>query len=57
MCAFGAGAFGGKAKMVAKCFRELLIDEGYIDYFDHVVFPIGYNKNNFEAFEKAFGKK
>ena len=57
LCAFGAGAFGGKAKMVAKCFRELLIDEGYIDYFDHVVFPIGYNKNNFEAFEKAFGKK
>ncbi|MBO6126565.1 MAG: hypothetical protein J6P21_00980 [Clostridia bacterium] len=56
LCAFGAGAFGGKASMVAKCFKELLIDKGYIDYFDYVVFPIGYDKNNFEAFKSEFQK-
>jgi len=54
LCAFSAGCFGGKASMVAKCFKELLIDEGYIDYFDYVVFPIGYNESNFKAFEKEF---
>ena len=57
LCAFSAGAFGGKAKMVAKCFKELLIDEGYIDHFDYVVFPIGYNENNCKAFKEIFGKK
>ena len=57
LCAFGAGCFGGKAEMVAKCFKELLIDEGYIDRFDRVVFPIGYDKNNFKAFENEFSKK
>ena len=57
LCAFGAGCFGGKASMVAKCFRELLIDKGYIDRFDRVVFPIGYDKNNFKAFESEFCKK
>jgi len=56
LCAFGAGCFGGKASIVAKCFRELLIDEGYIDYFDYVVFPIGYDENNFEAFKAEFQK-
>ena len=57
LCAFGAGAFGGKASMVAKCFKELLIDEGYIDYFDYVVFPIGYSEANFKAFKNEFSKK
>lgn len=57
LCAFGAGCFGGKASMVAKCFKELLIDEGYVDHFDYVVFPIGYNENNYKAFKNAFGKK
>lgn len=57
LCAFSAGAFGGKASMVAKCFKELLIDEGYIDYFDYVVFPIGYSEDNFKAFKNEFSKK
>lgn len=59
LCAFGAGAFGGKASMVAQCWRELLIDEGYIDYFDYVVFPIGYNgkSGNYDAFRKEFENK
>ena len=57
LCAFSAGAFGGKASMVAKCFKELLIDEGYIDYFDYVVFPIGYSEANFKAFKNEFSKK
>ena len=56
LCAFGAGCFGGKASMVAKCFKELLIDEGYINYFDYVVFPIGYDEDNFKAFKYAFNK-
>ena len=56
LCAFGAGCFGGKASMVAKCFRELLINKGYIDYFDYVVFPIGYSNNNFQAFKTEFQK-
>ena len=56
LCAFGAGCFGGKASIVAKCFKELLIDKGYIDYFDFVVFPIGYNNNNFQAFKTEFQK-
>ena len=56
LCAFGAGAFGGKASMVAECWRELLIDEGYIHYFDYVVFPIGYSDSNCQAFKSAFGK-
>ena len=56
LCAFGAGCFGGKASMVAKCFRKLLIDEGYIDYFDYVIFPIGYSNNNFQAFRVEFQK-
>ena len=56
LCAFGAGAFGGKASMVAQCWRELLIDEGYIDHFDYVVFPIGYSDSNCQAFKSAFGK-
>ena len=57
LCAFSAGAFGGKASMVAKCFKELLIDKGYIDYFDYVVFPIGYSEANFKAFKNEFSKK
>lgn len=56
LCAFGAGAFGGKASMVAECWKELLIDEGYIHYFDYVVFPIGYSDSNCQAFKSAFGK-
>ena len=56
LCAFGAGCFGGNASMVAKCFKELLIDEGYIDYFDYVVLPIGYDKNNFKTFKDEFRK-
>ena len=54
LCAFGAGAFGGKASMVAECWKELLIDEGYIDHFDYVLFPIGYDKEKKEIFEKQF---
>ena len=26
LCAFGAGCFGGKASMVAKCFKELFFN-------------------------------
>ena len=35
---------------------DLLIDEGYIHYFDYVVFPIGYSDSNCQAFKSAFGK-
>ncbi len=54
LCAFGAGCFGGLASIVADCFRELLIRKGYINYFDKVVFPIGYDKRNFNDFLEAF---
>ena len=63
LCAFGAGCFGGSATIVAECFKELLIDEGYADYFDRVVFPIiGGNdplnggQPNIYAFYNAFEK-
>lgn len=56
LCAFGAGAFGGDAELVAKCWYKVLITKGYIDYFDKVVFPIGYSKYNYQAFDKVFSK-
>lgn len=56
LCAFGAGAFGGDAQLVAECWREVLITEGYINYFDKVVFPIGYDQNNYTSFMREFCK-
>ena len=38
--ALGCGAFGGDPEVVAEQYRKLLIDEGYADYFDAVIFPI-----------------
>lgn len=61
LCAFSAGCFGGSATIVAECFRELLIDEGYADAFDTVVFPIiggqdplNGRSGNIWAFRKEF---
>lgn len=63
LCPFGAGAFGGSSLLVVQCFYELLIEEGYADYFDKVVFPVLYGadsitgKPTLELFKIFFDKK
>lgn len=58
LVAFTAGAFGGDAKIVADCFKKLLIDEGYANYFTKVVFAIKCASNasyNIRTFSDTFG--
>ena len=58
LAAFTAGAFGGDAKIVADCFKTLLIDEGYANYFTKVVFAIKCASNasyNIKTFSETFG--
>lgn len=52
--AWGCGAFGHDAKIVADYFKEILIEEKYCEYFDNIIFAVlgqGYNLN---AFEETF---
>lgn len=52
--AWGCGAFGHDAKIVAGYFKEILIEEKYCEFFDNIIFAVlgqGYNLN---AFEETF---
>ncbi|HEV8052075.1 MAG TPA: TIGR02452 family protein [Parachlamydiaceae bacterium] len=51
--AFGAGAFGNNAEMVAKIINNL-ITKDFKGCFSKVVLPIGKNDRNRPAFEKCF---
>ena len=62
--AFGCGVFKNDPTEIATIFKELLINKGYIRYFDKVIFAIPgnmslvfYNKNadkNYDAFQRIF---
>lgn len=50
--AWGCGAFGNSPEMVSGVFRELLVDEGFIKYFDNICFAV-YGRTdgrNYKAF-------
>lgn len=54
--AFGCGAFNNPPEVVAKAFKELLIDQGYGYCFKKVIFAIIKDKNdqgNYEAFKEV----
>lgn len=56
--AFGCGAFLNKPEDVSSIFKELLVDEFYGMFFDHILFPI-YGKSaqsihNYEVFKDTF---
>lgn len=50
--AWGCGAFGNSPDMVAEVFRELLIDENYVKYFDNICFAVygSEDSKNYKAF-------
>ncbi len=55
--AFGCGAFNNPPDLAAEVFRHLLIDNGYAQYFDKVVFAIKKSRDicpNLNAFQQAF---
>jgi uncharacterized protein (TIGR02452 family) len=56
--AYGCGVFGNDPNDVAKCWKELLFDEGYGGYFKRVLFVIldKSGGENIAAFECLFGK-
>jgi len=57
--AFGCGAFSNPPKLVAKTFKEILINEGYYKYFDNVhfaIFTTQYESINLIEFQNAFEK-
>ena len=55
--AWGCGAFGHDAKTVAEYFREILIDEKMIEFFETVTFAIIDNgeQRKLKAFTEVFG--
>lgn len=55
--AWGCGAFHNDVSKVAGYFKKVLIDEGYVGYFEHICFAIygsGEGKN-ISAFRRCFG--
>lgn len=55
--AWGCGAFGNDAGMVADCFKEVLIDEEYCKYYRKILFAVydnTYEMYNYLAFKNAF---
>ena len=52
--AWGCGAFGHDAKVVAGYFKELFMEEGYDEFFDNVVFAVLGNGYNLNAFVDTF---
>ena len=54
--AWGCGVFGNEPKDVAKCFRDVLVKEGYAKCFRNVNFAIFGDKNskNIVAFKNVF---
>lgn len=56
--AFGCGAFKNNPVLAATCFKKVLFEENYKDYFENVVFaiPKSTNNKNFEIFEEIICK-
>lgn len=57
--AFGCGAFRNDPEIVARAYKEILIDEEYAKYFDEIIFAVYCNKNdlkNFNIFSRIFKK-
>ena len=56
--AWGCGAFHNNPENVANCFRTVLEDYGYAEYFDNICFAIYGNEDgrNITTFRKCFGK-
>lgn len=51
--AFGCGAFANPPEIVAQAFREVIIENNYMQAFDNIVFAIKKGKNrNFEVFQR-----
>ena len=57
--AWGCGVFGNEPKDVAKCFRDVLVKEGYAKCFRNVSFAIYGDKNskNLVAFKNVFSRE
>lgn len=57
--AFGCGVFGNKAENISEIFRKLIVDEGYGEYFDKIIFAIMTTGNGYtlNTFKQAFNKK
>ena len=55
--AWGCGAFGHDAEKIAVCFKEILIEENYMQCFEKIVFAV-YDTSkdlyNFKSFQKTF---
>jgi len=60
LSSFGCGVFGNEPTVMSNLFGEILIKEGYSNYFDNVVFAIINDRNsvgnNFEIFNKSLIK-
>ncbi len=58
--AFGCGAFRNPPEIVARAFREVLIDEGYLSCFARVVFaikpPVSGRAYHFDVFSHVFSE-
>ena len=54
LSAFRIGCFGGNINILVDCYKELLIDEGYCEYFYKGIFPIAHSKQILDAFNNAF---
>ncbi|MBQ1463727.1 MAG: TIGR02452 family protein [Ruminococcus sp.] len=50
--AWGCGAFGNSPDMVAEVFREMIVDNGFADYFDNICFAVygREDSKNYKAF-------
>lgn len=55
----GCGVFGNKAENISDIFRKLIVDEGYREYFDKIIFAIMTTGNGYtlNTFKQAFNKK
>jgi uncharacterized protein (TIGR02452 family) len=54
--AWGCGVFGNSPKNIATDFKEVL-DEGYKDYFNNIVFAIYHNQRTVTEFKYVFNVK
>lgn len=59
--AWGCGDFGNSPVDVAGYFHEVLVEEGFVNYFDHVIFAVLCKKpesdENYSAFNTVFSRK
>lgn len=58
--AFGCGAFRNNPEIVARAYKEVLIDEEFAKYFDEIIFAVlatpNKNIDNFSVFDRWFKK-